>query len=58
MATPQQQIWNCGAYKAFLKKMGYLVPEVEIFQISTENDNRRNRILSWCAIGVPVRNAR
>lgn len=50
--------FELGAYKAFLTEIGYLVPEVEDFQITTENVDDEIATIAGAQLVVPVRNAR
>ena len=50
--------FELGAYKAFLTEIGYLVPEVADFQITTENVDEEIALFAGPHLVVPVRNAR
>ncbi|MCF4552818.1 malate synthase G [Acinetobacter baumannii] len=50
--------FELGAYKAFLTEISYLLPEVEDFQITTENVDEEIALLAGPQLVVPVRNAR
>ncbi|WP_019204735.1 malate synthase G [Acinetobacter baumannii] len=50
--------FELGAYKAFLTEIGYLLPEVEDFQITTENVDEEIALLAGPQLVVRVGNAR
>ena len=45
-------------YKSFLKEIGYLVPEGDAFQVSTENVDDEVAVIAGAQLVVPVDNAR
>jgi malate synthase len=49
---------DMGAYKTFLKEIGYLVPEGPAFQVSTDNVDPEIAVVAGPQLVVPVMNAR
>lgn len=54
----RQNDFELESYKAFLTQIGYLLPEVEDFEITTENVDEEIALLAGSQLVVPVRNAR
>jgi malate synthase len=52
------QPWDAAAYRAFLEKIGYLVPEGPAFQIGTQNVDPEIALVAGPQLVVPVMNAR
>ncbi|UNU73996.1 malate synthase G [Moraxella nasovis] len=50
--------YELSAYKSFLTDIGYLEPEVDDFQITTDNVDDEIATISGAQLVVPVRNAR
>jgi malate synthase len=50
--------FDATAYQAFLREIGYIVPEGEDFQIGTTNVDEEIATLAGAQLVVPVRNAR
>ncbi|WHX98366.1 malate synthase G [Neobacillus sp. DY30] len=54
----QNKDFNFSSYKAFLEKIGYLLPEPEDFRISTEGADNEIALKAGPQLVVPVDNAR
>lgn len=54
----QGPAFNFSEYKAFLSEIGYLVPQVEDFHISTENVDKELATMAGPQLVVPIMNAR
>ena len=53
-----QDAFDAAAYKAFLEEIGYLLPEGEDFQITTDNVDPEIATIAGPQLVVPVNNAR
>lgn len=56
--APENKSFNHDSYKSFLSDIGYLVPEGEDFQITTENVDAEVALISGPQLVVPLMNAR
>lgn len=56
--APENKPFNHDSYKSFLSDIGYLVPEGEDFQITTENVDAEVALISGPQLVVPLMNAR
>ncbi|MFG6118911.1 malate synthase G [Thalassobacillus sp. B23F22_16] len=54
----ENKSFDAGKYKAFLKEMNYLEPEVDDFQVTTQNVDDEITVQAGPQLVVPVNNAR